>query len=354
MASFASDSLILVTGANGHVAQHVVDQALHHPARPRVRATVRSAASVDALKSYWAEYVDEGRLEVVRVPDITANGAFDDAVKGVTHIAHIASPIIVNPKDVENDLLKPAIRGTTGILRSAKASGTVKAVVITSSFGSAADISKGLRPGYIYTADDWNPLTYEQPADPNLDYSAFPEIYRPYVTYTASKVAAERAAWAYHKSEGEPFRLSVMLPVYVSGLHVLPLTKGAESLSFSNLLIWRCATDAELVPFDFPGWVDVRDVAKAHLAALERPETSGKRYLLVAASTNYAQIADIIRAAFPQLNPPKRKQDFDVYGYDGSPALLELGLGKYIGLEKMVTDVVAQTLEAQESKKTSV
>lgn len=93
MASFTSDSLILVTGANVHVAQHVVDQALRHPARPRIRATVRSAASVDVIKSYWAEYVNEGRLEVVRVPDITADGAFDDAVKGSPSKLSLAIPI---------------------------------------------------------------------------------------------------------------------------------------------------------------------------------------------------------------------------------------------------------------------
>jgi hypothetical protein len=43
----------------------------------------------------------------------------------------------------------------------------------------------------------------------------------------------------------------------------------------------------------------------------------------------------------------------DVYAADGTPALGELGLGQYIGLQKMVTDTIAQALEAEASKRGS-
>lgn len=66
--------------------------------------------------------------------------------------SHVASPLVINPKDIANDLLKPAIQGTMGILRSAKNSPTVKSIVITSSFGSVFDPKKGWRAGYNYTA----------------------------------------------------------------------------------------------------------------------------------------------------------------------------------------------------------
>lgn len=70
---------------------------------------------------------------------------------GVTHVAHVASPLIITQDDVEKNVLQPAIRGTTGIMLSAAKSPTVKHVVVTSSFGAVADISKGWRPGYTYT-----------------------------------------------------------------------------------------------------------------------------------------------------------------------------------------------------------
>lgn len=125
-------------------------------------------------------------------------------------LSHIASPLPQNVRDVETDLLQPAIRGTLNILKAATKAGTVKAVVVTSSFAAMADNSKGWYPGHTYTSvgiafrsvnvcstlqDDWNPITYEEAASPDLDYSKFPPQLRPYITYCASKVCAERAGW---------------------------------------------------------------------------------------------------------------------------------------------------------------
>jgi uncharacterized protein YbjT (DUF2867 family) len=78
---YKQSDLVLVTGANGHVAQHVVDQLLALPAGPRVRATVRSEATAKHITSFYEGNLSaRGRLEVVVIPDIVKPGAFDDAV----------------------------------------------------------------------------------------------------------------------------------------------------------------------------------------------------------------------------------------------------------------------------------
>lgn len=97
MSAFTSSSLVLVTGANGHVAQHVVDQLLAHPAQPRVRATVRSASASNSLKTYWASQTKEGRLEVLVVPDIVGDGAFDEAVHGMSLYLTLVSALLNMP-----------------------------------------------------------------------------------------------------------------------------------------------------------------------------------------------------------------------------------------------------------------
>jgi nucleoside-diphosphate-sugar epimerase len=66
--------------------------------------------------------------------------------------SHVASPVVVDAADVANDLLKPAVQGTVGVLQAALASPTVRAVAITSSIGSVFDPKFGWRPGYTYTA----------------------------------------------------------------------------------------------------------------------------------------------------------------------------------------------------------
>lgn len=80
-------------------------------------------------------------------------------VKGVVHSA---SPFVTTVDDNELDLLQPAIEGTLGILRSISAHApNVKRVVLTSSFAAAIDFSQGLRPGYVYTENDWNPISFQ-------------------------------------------------------------------------------------------------------------------------------------------------------------------------------------------------
>lgn len=61
----------------------------------RVRGTVRSSAKAETWKAKHPIYNDS--LEFVTVPDILADGAFDEAIKGVDFVAHAASPVIVGP-----------------------------------------------------------------------------------------------------------------------------------------------------------------------------------------------------------------------------------------------------------------
>lgn len=67
------------------------------------------------------------------VPDITAPGAFDDSFKKqedftVQSVLHVASPYNFNVKDIEKEILLPAIHGTTEILSAAARVGDVKRV----------------------------------------------------------------------------------------------------------------------------------------------------------------------------------------------------------------------------------
>ncbi len=50
----------------------------------RVRGSVRSKSSAAGLLDALRVEAEQGRLEVVEVPDIAAKGAFDEAVKGTS------------------------------------------------------------------------------------------------------------------------------------------------------------------------------------------------------------------------------------------------------------------------------
>lgn len=80
MSALPQGSPVLVTGANGWIASHVVDQLLQ--AGFTVRGTSRDASKAEWLQDYVAEKYGSGKFEVAVVPDMSVEGAFDDAVKG--------------------------------------------------------------------------------------------------------------------------------------------------------------------------------------------------------------------------------------------------------------------------------
>lgn len=164
------------------------------------------------------------------VPDMTSPGAYDEAVKGVTHIAHVASPLILDPPDLEQDLLKPAIGGAVGLLESVSKSDSVKAVVLTSSFAAVFNAVRGWADTHTYTSDEWSPLTYEQGAGREPVEGIDPK-YQGFMPYMSSKKLAEEAAWEFYREnmagrEGA-WQFSTVLPTYIGGPCVLPL-KGED------------------------------------------------------------------------------------------------------------------------------
>lgn len=73
-------STVLVTGANGFIGSHIVDQLLKLDYR--VRGTVRTEEKGKWVQNFFDNKYGQGKLELVVVPAMEVKGAFDDAVKG--------------------------------------------------------------------------------------------------------------------------------------------------------------------------------------------------------------------------------------------------------------------------------
>lgn len=154
----------------------------------RVKGAVRSKEKADAWIALYPQYMDQ--CEYTIVEDIAVNGAFDEAVKGCDAIAHVASPYtfsfkvstsmisslhqrgarkiliefcigIAAKQDNEKDMLLPAINGMKNILEATKLEPRIKRFVFTSSFAAVNDPLTLPAIGKTFTADDWNPTTYE-------------------------------------------------------------------------------------------------------------------------------------------------------------------------------------------------
>ncbi|THH07730.1 hypothetical protein EW145_g3173, partial [Phellinidium pouzarii] len=198
---------VLVSGANGFITVWVVKDLLDHGYA--VRGAVRSKSKGEHLLKLFKNEVESGKFELVVVSDITAPGAFDEAVKGVDAIEHTASPLSFRVDDPE-EIIAPAVKGTVGILESAlkHAGPQFKRVVVTSSTAAIEDpTSKGM-----LSEKDWNEGDIVSVREKGRDATQVAK-------YRASKSLAEKAAWDFfrkHRSE-ITWDLTTICPSYVFG-----------------------------------------------------------------------------------------------------------------------------------------
>ncbi|KAK9473263.1 uncharacterized protein V1510DRAFT_415552 [Dipodascopsis tothii] len=171
---------VLLTGATGFVGSHVLKSLLTTTSLEVVFST-HTQSQID-----WILYkYKTPRLKGIIVEEITAEGAFDEAVRGIKYTFHIASPFHYR-FDQASEILDPAIKGTLSIIKSAKyhANNSLEKFVITSSMAAIMNFAKGAPPSAaadIYDERTYNQATYEEAMEPGASKLAI---------YCASKVLA--------------------------------------------------------------------------------------------------------------------------------------------------------------------
>ncbi|CAI7678940.1 unnamed protein product [Penicillium pancosmium] len=335
----AQPSYVLVTGATGFIGAHVVDNLLAKGLK--VRGSTRSIKKGEEMKAARPRYASQ--LDFVVVEDFTKIGVFDSVMEGIDAVIHVASPFFYNTTNNEEELILPAINGVKSILTASAKPGTnVKRIVLTSSFASIVDVDTTPGPDFTYTAQNWNPLTYEAAASPTATSV---------VAYRGSKKYAELAAWDFIKTEKPPFDLVTLCPPMVFGPIAHPVAN-IESLNESNAGLWAVAAGVDPLPgARVPAWIDARDLAEAHVQALLRPEAGGKRFLPAALEPfSYEYAADIIKGKFEWAkgvvteNYVSGTKPSFPYGVDGQTVASELGVN-YRSFEETVVDFVGQVKE---------
>ncbi|VUC33091.1 unnamed protein product [Clonostachys rosea] len=328
----AEKETILVTGVNGYIAARTAEALLK--AGYRVRGTARSFQSAEATRAALSDYATQ--FDVVEVPDITLPGAFDEAVKGVSGIAQLASPVSLSFTKAE-PVINTAKAVVRGILESAIKDPSVKSVVLMSSV--AAMRSKKDGP-YTFTEKDWNNQA-EEVVHKLGDDAPGPVI------YGASKAASEKEFWNFKEERKPAFTMASINPSFVHG-PPLVIPSSPDKVSGTPGFIFSILAGLDVpAAMATPSWVDVRDVARVVTFCLENPTiTDGERYLLTAAYGPQQAAADILRKAHPQGkvkegNPgegylPGFKSPGDQQ-YDASKAVKTTGI-EYIPYEQSVLD----------------
>ncbi|XP_052201186.1 phenylacetaldehyde reductase-like isoform X2 [Diospyros lotus] len=277
---------VCVTGASGFIASWLVKLLLQRGYT--VRATVRDLSDPKKTDHLLALDGAKERLNLLKA-NLLEGGSFDSAVDGCEGVFHTASPFFLTPSDPQSELIDPALKGTLNVLESCVKTGTVKRVVLTSSIATV-----------LYNG---RPRTPDVVADET--WFSDPEFCKEKkMWYQLSKTLAEDAAWKSAKEKG--IDMVTVNPAMVVGPLLQPTlnTSAAAVLSIIN--------GSQTYPNATFGWVNVKDVANAHIQAFEVPSANG-RYCLVERVAHYSEVVKILQNLYPSIQLPDKCADDKPY-----------------------------------------
>ncbi|XP_073129249.1 phenylacetaldehyde reductase-like [Henckelia pumila] len=275
--------VVCVTGASGYIASWLVRFLLE--AGYTVNATVRNLndpKKVEHLKEL--EGANE-RLHLFEA-NLVEEGSFDSVLDHCEGVFHTASPVFIQFTNPQTEMIDPAVKGTLNVLRSCKKVTSIRRVVLTSSMTSVM-LNTNLLKSDVIVDETW----YSDPV--------FCEETKKW--YGLSKTLAEKAAWKFSEENG--LELVTLHPGFVIGPYLQP-SLNLTSEAFLTLI----KEGNEMLTNGMSRYVDVRDVARAHILAFENPSASG-RYCLVGRVMRPFDALKILTRIFPSLKLPAGREN---------------------------------------------
>ncbi|EGY14671.1 hypothetical protein VD0002_g7200 [Verticillium dahliae] len=285
-------SIVLVTGANGFIGSNIADQFLR--LGYKVRGTTRNPEKHAWVSALFSKKYGPGKFELVAVPDMSAQGAFYQAVKGVSAVVHTASIFTMDPNP--HNVIPGTISGTVNALEAAAREPSVKRFVLTSS-STAALIPRPNNPLKV-TTGTWNDEAVE------LAYRDPPyEPQRGLPVYAASKALSEREAWKFMNEKKPGFTLNAVLPNINFGASLDSVNQGHPSTSAIVAELFKGNT-TYLGGITAQYFVDVQDDALLHCAAALHPDVQSERVFAFAEPVNGDKVLAVLRKLYPSRSFP--------------------------------------------------
>ena len=260
---------VLVTGATGFIGLHCIKQLLDrgYSVNGTLRSLDRQAEVIDSLERNNTPTRHLSLFEV----DLNCDSGWDSAIRDCNYVLHVASPFVLTDED-EDFFVKPAVEGVQRALKFSKKH-NVKKVILTSSFAAIHETLNNRQESF--DEEDWS-----NPNKPGISF------------YAKSKTRAELAAWEFMEMENPDFSLTVINPVLVMGPSL------SKDVGTSNSLVKNMINGSVPgTPKIHIGIVDVRDVASAHILAMESSGANGERIIVSEKELWVHEVAAILRDA---------------------------------------------------------
>lgn len=265
---------VLVTGATGYIAKHLILQLLEagYTVKGSARSLSRESELREALRPHLSDASLLDNLTVVAL-DLSSDNGWDNAMAGVDVLMHTASPFPLTQPKNEEEVIRPAVDGALRAVKAAQAAGVTR-VIMTSSIVAVSNKEAGQAQ---FDENDWTDVTHP---------TATP--------YVKSKTLAEQAVWEWQKTDAPDMKITMINPGFVQGA---PLD---DQFGTSIQVIERVLSgkDPMLPRVGFP-CVDVKDIALMHIRAMERPDSIDKRFIGVERFLWFQDFARLLKAQYP-------------------------------------------------------
>lgn len=337
----AQETLILLTGATGFIGFRTLVLALEAGYRvrcairdPRKESTIVSKPTIKSLN------LAQNSLTFTTVPDLTVPGAYTEAIRDVTDVIHVASPLpIVNPtgfQTAEETFIQPAVRGALEILEAAQRVGTVRRVVITSS--AVALIPVPFWRGLKLSTQTFDPAS--RVPTPEGPFASSQEA------YMASKVAQLNAVEEWMQKEKPKFSVITTHPSWVLGRNDLAGTVD-EMWAGTNRFVLDIVVGNKFDALRVGACVHVDDVARAHVLALEK-SVDGNPNFVLSSPMRWEDVKGILERNFRDgiergLLSTEGEQPTAPIDIQGDETERVLGF-RYLDFEDQVKSIVGQYL----------
>ncbi|KAE9593446.1 putative cinnamyl-alcohol dehydrogenase [Lupinus albus] len=315
--------VVCVSGASGYIGSWIVKLLLQRGYT--VRATVRDPSNHKKVDHLLQLDGAKERLQLFKA-DLLIQGSFDSVVQGCHAVFHTASPVTVTAKDPQAELIDPALKGTLNVLNSCVKSPTLERVVLTSSIATV-EFNGRPRTPQVVVDETWF-------TDPDLCVES---VWSPYIL---SKTLAENAAWKFVKENN--IDMVVINPSMVVGPLLQP------QLNTTSNIVLNLINGSQTFPNGSFGWINVKDVANAHIQAYEIASASG-RYCLAERVLHLSDVVKILRELYPALPIPDKCADDNPY----APTYqISKEKAKSLGIEFIPLEVsLAEIVESLKEKK---
>jgi dihydroflavonol-4-reductase len=255
---------VRVTGANGHLGTNLVPALL--AAGHRVRAGVRSVENAEKTAGLRRLGVELAETDLARPDRLPA------AMEGIDVLCHSAAVYSYFEPERDQEIMDVSVRGVDATLRAAAAA-KVRKVVLTSSAVTVPLTPPGAPPS---TEEDWAS-----------------DLRVPYIR---AKVEAERLAWKLAAELGLP--LVTVLPGSIGGPGFARNTPSIDTIEALMLNAFRMGCPDTNLPY-----VDARDVATAHVLAMEK-DVQGRFIVLNDELPTFRHLLEVMHGIDPAVKTP--------------------------------------------------